>query len=177
MALPIVLGALALIAIITAVIFVSQNQGSSATTSGTYAMTEKDGADITAQPEGSAVEKSGEVMMGEEKSDVMMDKPAPTGYLTYSNQVYEDAVGQKRVFFFHAAWCPTCRVANQELTASANLIPSDVAVFKTDYDTESALKSKYGVTYQHTFVQVDTQGNAIAKWNGGGIDEILMNLK
>ncbi len=37
---------------------------------------------------------------------------------------------------------------------------------KTDYDTERELKKKYGVTYQHTFVQVDAQGNQIKKWGG-----------
>ena len=28
------------------------------------------------------------------------------------------------------------------------------------------LKKKYGVVYQHTFVQVDKDGNLIKKWSG-----------
>jgi hypothetical protein len=35
-----------------------------------------------------------------------------------------------------------------------------------DYDNSTALKQKYGVTMQHTLVQVDAKGNLIAKWTG-----------
>jgi hypothetical protein len=34
-------------------------------------------------------------------------------------------------------------------------------VFKTDYDTQKELKTKYKITYQHTFVLVDEAGDAI----------------
>ena len=36
---------------------------------------------------------------------------------------------------------------------------------------------KYGITYQHTFVQIDAEGKEITKWNGGKIDELLTNIK
>ncbi|MEK7564045.1 MAG: hypothetical protein AAB510_00550 [Patescibacteria group bacterium] len=45
-------------------------------------------------------------------------------------------------------------------------IPSDLSILDVDYDNSSDLKKKYGVTYQHTFVQVDKDGNMIKKWNG-----------
>jgi hypothetical protein len=35
-----------------------------------------------------------------------------------------------------------------------------------DYDNSDELKKKYGVTYQHTLVQVDKDGNLIKKWSG-----------
>ena len=35
-----------------------------------------------------------------------------------------------------------------------------------DYDNSTSLKQKYGVTYQHTLVQVDSKGAQIAKWSG-----------
>jgi len=56
-------------------------------------------------------------------------------------------------------------------------LPVDVVVFKTDYDTERGLKQKYGVTYQHTYVQVDSDGREVAKWNGGGVDKLLEELR
>lgn len=84
---------------------------------------------------------------------------------------------KKRVLFFHASWCPTCKVANQEFTNNFNNIPIDIVVFKTDYDNESALKQKYGITYQHTFVYVDGDGDELAKWNGGAIVELIANTK
>jgi hypothetical protein len=68
-------------------------------------------------------------------------------------------------------------VANQDFTTNSARFPEDVVVFRTDYDKETALKTRYGVTYQHTFVQVDANGNELAKWNGGGLAELLQNLK
>lgn len=50
-------------------------------------------------------------------------------------------------------------------------------LFKTDYDTEKALKQKYGITYQHTFVYVDKDGKQIKKWNGGAIDALIANTQ
>lgn len=98
-------------------------------------------------------------------------------YTTYSADAYESAKQQKRVLYFHATWCPDCRVINAEFEADQNKIPANVTVLKTDYDTETALKQKYGVTYQHTFVQVDADGNAIEKWNGGGIDQLIKRIQ
>lgn len=83
---------------------------------------------------------------------------------------------KRRVLFFHASWCPTCKAANLEFMANISQLPADIVVLKADYDTEKSLKTKYGVTYQHTFVQIDAQGAEVAKWNGGGIDELLSNI-
>lgn len=98
-------------------------------------------------------------------------------YVIYSASAFAAAADQKRVYYFHAPWCPTCKVANAEFERNANQIPEDVVLFKTDYDTNGELKKKYAVTYQHTFVQVDSEGNEIAKWNGGGIAELVANVK
>jgi thiol-disulfide isomerase/thioredoxin len=98
-------------------------------------------------------------------------------YLEYSEDSYGDSRLKKRVLFFHAKWCPTCKVANEEFTDKQNNIPDDVVLFKVDYDTESELKKRYGITYQHTFVLVDDQGNEIRKWNGGGLSELISNTK
>jgi hypothetical protein len=38
---------------------------------------------------------------------------------------------------------------------------------KTDYDSNIDLRKKYGVTSQHTFVQIDSSGNLIKKWVWG----------
>lgn len=102
----------------------------------------------------------------------------PNGrYVDYSPAVYAAAAGKKRVLYFYATWCPTCSVANEDFTVNAANIPEDIIVFRTDYDKETALKTKYAITYQHTFVQVDADGNEITKWNGGGLSDLLSNLK
>ncbi len=105
------------------------------------------------------------------------DKPVNENgrYRVYNENEYGLVADRKRVIFFHASWCPTCKVADEEFMSQAEKIPVDVVLFKTDYDTESQLKKKYGITYQHTFVLVDMEGNEIKKWNGGGIEELINN--
>ena len=97
-------------------------------------------------------------------------------YIVYSPETYEQTKDKKRVLFFHASWCPTCKSANSEFTSMMEKIPQEIVLLKTDYDTNSDLKKKYAITYQHTFVQVDSEGNEITKWNGGGIQELKENV-
>ena len=77
-------------------------------------------------------------------------------------QKYHDAGNV--VLFFNAAWCPTCRetVANLD----ANGVPAGLTVVSVDYDSASQLKREYGVTVQHTFVQVDPSGAQQTKFTG-----------
>ncbi len=70
------------------------------------------------------------------------------------------------VLFFHASWCPSCRGLNADIEGNLSAIPSDVTILKVDYDTETELKKKYGVTTQHTLVQVAADGTLIKKWSG-----------
>ena len=72
------------------------------------------------------------------------------------------------VLFFHAPWCPTCRALEADINDHLADIPEDVTILKTDYDTYRAmdLGKKFGITIQHTLVQVDTEGNQIKKWSG-----------
>ena len=66
-------------------------------------------------------------------------------------------------------WCPTCQRADKNLKGSG--VPEGLTVVKTDYDSSSALKKQYGVTVQHTFVQVDPSGEALAKFTGSDTAE------
>ena len=98
-------------------------------------------------------------------------------YIEYSPEVFTQMNDKKRIYFFHASWCPTCKVANIDFEENEDQIPEDVIVFKTDYDTETELKNRYGITYQHTFVYVDENGNELAKWNGGGVNQLRAELQ
>jgi thiol-disulfide isomerase/thioredoxin len=71
------------------------------------------------------------------------------------------------VLFFKASWCPSCRAVDADIKANVTKIPELLTIMEVDYDNSVALKQKYGVTTQHTFVQVDESGNLIKKWNGG----------
>ncbi len=70
------------------------------------------------------------------------------------------------VLNFYAAWCPKCRTLDKDINANLVNIPSSLTILKVDYDNSTDLKKKYGVTYQHTMVQVDKDGNLINKWSG-----------
>lgn len=132
-----------------------------------------------------STEKTGEAMMNDDAktsdqmmgSDSMMAKAG--SYKDYSSELVasEQAAGNKVVLFFHAPWCPFCKAADKAFKENLNEIPTGVTILKTDYDSNTELKKKYGVTYQHTFVQIDNQGNTVTKWNGGDIAELKSNLK
>jgi thiol-disulfide isomerase/thioredoxin len=79
------------------------------------------------------------------------------------------------VLFFAADWCPDCQAALKDINASGSRL-KDVTVVVADYDKVPELKTRYGVTVQHTFVQIDTAGNKLAAWNGGGVDGILSHV-
>ncbi len=98
-------------------------------------------------------------------------------YVVYSKSAFDAAKGKKRVYFFHAPWCPTCRPADAQFQANVDSIPEDVILFKTDYDSSTDLKKQYNVTYQHTFVLVDDTGREVTKWNGGSINELVANTR
>ena len=78
------------------------------------------------------------------------------------------------VLFFNAAWCSTCKVARDNFEASVDQIPVDLTIVVVDFDTATDLRKLYGVTVQHTFVQIDDSGEAIGKWSGStSINEIV----
>jgi len=70
------------------------------------------------------------------------------------------------VLFFNASWCPTCQEADGNLKAAADNLPSGLTIVSVDYDSSDDVKRQYGVTTQHTFVQIDADGNELAKWTG-----------
>jgi thiol-disulfide isomerase/thioredoxin len=95
-------------------------------------------------------------------------KPTTGAYVDYDAWQADQAAfaGTDVVLFFAASWCPTCRRADANLTGDPASIPPGLTIVKTDYDSQTELKQRYGVTVQHTFVQVDEQGEALAKWTG-----------
>jgi len=118
----------------------------------------------------------------EAKDSMEVAVPAVKGlsnYLDYSEKTMkaELEAGQKVVLFFHAKWCPFCVKADKEFNKSPNEIPEGVTVLKLNYDTEKAMKEKYGVNYQHTFVQLNKEQNEVTKWVSGDIELLKKNIK
>ncbi len=121
--------------------------------------------------EDSAMENT---MMMEDSGDMGEDMET---FITYKDpdQAMMLAGEKPTVLFFNASWCPTCKAAREDFTAHKDSLKG-INLVLVDYDNSDDLQIKYGVTYQHTFVQIDSTGRALTKWNGGGTDELLMNV-
>lgn len=116
---------------------------------------------------GGMIIKAGEMMKGDEsmESDSKTMGYAKAGvYEPYDQKLLANAATGKVILFFHAAWCPTCHALDADIRAHLDDIPPGVTILETDYDQETALKQKYAVTVQGTFVQVDQNGNKLNKW-------------
>lgn len=99
----------------------------------------------------------------EKEADDMMEKGS---YETYAPEKLALADEGDVVLFFHASWCPSCRGLNADIEEHLGSIPEGVTILKVDYDSETELKKKYGVTTQHTLVQVASDGSLLKKWSG-----------
>lgn len=97
-------------------------------------------------------------------------------YVGYLQPAVDSASG-RRVLFFHAPWCPQCRMIEADIKDST--IPSGVTIFKVDYDTNQELRAEYGVTLQTTFVEIDSDGELVNKYvayNEPTFDSLKENL-
>lgn len=83
----------------------------------------------------------------------------------------------KKVYFFHASWCHICQEIDKAISADASKVPSGVTIIKTNFDNSTELRKKYGVTTQHTFVQVDNDGNETAQWSGASLSDAINGIR
>lgn len=118
-----------------------------------------------------------------EQTDASMVRNEVKGYVPFSPEVFNSSINTRRVLFFYANWCPICLPADTSFSENADKIPADVTLIQVNYndsDTDQAekdLAKQYEVAYQHTFVQIDENGQELARWNGGQIEELLANIK
>ena len=82
-------------------------------------------------------------------------------YIEYSSATISSTKGTK-ILFFYAPWCPQCRAL--EASIKSGQIPAGVTIIKVDYDSNQALRQKYGVTIQTTLVRVDDSGALVKKF-------------
>lgn len=90
------------------------------------------------------------------------------GVLPFSSEADAQALASRKkvIYFFAASWCPPCRDTYRDLKANAGNIPDDLVIVVVDYDKSGALKTRYGVTYQHTFILIGPGGEAKKTWSG-----------
>ncbi len=112
--------------------------------------------------EASAMAKDDEAMESEDAA--MATEGAWISQADYSADAATFHEAGDVVLFFSASWCPTCQASVKSLDQDG--VPAGLTVVKVDYDSASDLKKQYGVTVQHTYVQVDESGEQLAKWTG-----------
>lgn len=129
---------------------------------------EKDESEST---DDTVMENDDSMEKGEEVSQT------PGTYVDYNeSQVASAATNGDAVLFFHASWCPSCKTLDSSI--SSGEVPAGLTIMKVNYDKENDLRKKYGVTYQHTLVQVDANGDMIQKWSGGNtLDSIVSKVQ
>lgn len=148
---------------------------------GAYALSQNTSQSTTQEPQGEQSAQPTGAMM--RKETVEADEVASSRYIEYANGVLGNTDTTRRVLFFYASWCPTCRPADDTFRQEMSRIPEDVTVIRVNYNDpetdqeEKDLAKKYGITYQHTFVQIDSTGKEVTKWNGGQLTELLAKIQ
>jgi thioredoxin 1 len=77
---------------------------------------------------------------------------------------------------FHADWCPTCRAQEKVLQTLKSEPGLDLAVLVANYDTEKALKQRFNIRGQSTFVVLrgeKERGRVVGETSAAGIRAVL----
>jgi thioredoxin 1 len=90
----------------------------------------------------------------------------PGAYVDYATYLKDRAAytGRRVALFFWASWCPICQGDDDYIrgTVASRQFPQDLTIVKVNYDVETQLEQKYGVTSQATFVPIDATGKALS---------------
>ena len=86
-------------------------------------------------------------------------------YLKGTGEDYERLIKESKPFavFFHAAWCGECRKLEKNITENWASLPEEAILLQVDFDTETELKKKYDITFQTTFVFINSNGEKAGK--------------
>jgi thiol:disulfide interchange protein len=100
-------------------------------------------------------------------------------YVDYSptTQAAAQQQGTTVLFFAATEWCQTCSALEAEILEKSDQIPAQVTILKVDYDNDSAMKSRYGVTTQHTLIVLDKSGSEVKRWVGGDFARMLRGIE
>jgi thiol-disulfide isomerase/thioredoxin len=116
---------------------------------------------------GKTLKDTGEKLLSEEINPGFYGKYGDVEIGEYNNTI----------LFFTAQWCPSCIALEEHIEKYKNSIPSEVAILKVDFDTNTDLRDKYNVEIQHSFVLIDSDGTQIKKWrNSKTLNEVIDNL-
>ena len=100
---------------------------------------------------------------GTTKEDMSEVAAMTNGYEEYSPERLEELKGsEKFLLFFHADWCPTCRILEARIKKDLGVLNGHT-VLEANYDREAALMKEYAVTVQATVIFFNEDGSIAAK--------------
>ncbi len=168
-----------LLAVAIAGVLLALGASSCAAPAGTTAGTAAGGTASSAAPANSAPAGTQSSAATDASGSAAAGTAQAGSFTAYSPEAVSSASEtDKVVLFFHATWCSTCKLLASDIEANAANIPAGVKILKVDYDSETALKQKYGVRLQHTLVQVRPDGSQIATWNlSRDLDAVLKEIR
>jgi len=99
---------------------------------------------------------------------------APGVYTAYDANAIAQSDAEHILLFFKASWCPSCRALDADIIANLQKIPAGVEIYTVDYDTATNLKRQYGVTTQHSIIEITAGGTAQSGITHGlTLDDVL----
>lgn len=124
-------------------------------------------ADVMEKKDEGAMEPTEDAMAPKEDG-AMMGAALDPYYIAYSEAQAAAALkeGRATVLYFWAAWCPVCKAEEPKLKAWIEGSDLPIAGFRVNYDTETALKAKYKIPYQHTTVFLNAKGEEVERFSG-----------
>ncbi len=156
---PIVIGVIALIFGVGYLV-INTNDEATPVTSETTVTPEDTVVEVDTTEEIAVTENSNGDNQAESVESETTTDTTPGVYAAYDPNVIAQSEAEHILLFFHATWCPSCKALDADIVANIDKIPLGVEIYKTDYDTATDLKRKYGVTTQHSIIEISASGEA-----------------
>src|SRR3989338_199794 len=95
-----------------------------------------------------------------------------TKYYDFDKIHYEHLLKEGKIIFlnFYASWCPICKAEQPDLFAAFNELSNPDAVgYRIHFndnevtDDDKEMAKKFGITYQHTKVIINSNGDVVLK--------------